>query len=258
VIPNRCIFVFLGRMEFSLVSYLAICSAATVNRPDEVVLYYERMPSGRWWELARPHVTHLVPVDPVQFVGSARLEHPAHQADVIRLERLLADGGVYLDLDVLCVRPFDPLRNEKCVLGREGVDTGGRVCNGVILAEPGSHFLKEWLAGFDPATSRWKGFRARGHDQYWNELSCLYPAHLAELFPDLVTLAPYDRFHWPLWEADHLEWVFRGKGDDFPNAYCHHLWQSLSYDPYLKELTPEYIHGVDTNFDVMARRFIDA
>jgi hypothetical protein len=60
MIPNRCLFMFLGEMRFSLVSYLAVRSAAEVNRPNELVLYYEHRPTGPWWERARPYVTDLV------------------------------------------------------------------------------------------------------------------------------------------------------------------------------------------------------
>jgi hypothetical protein len=257
VIPNRCMFIFLKPMSFSLVNYLAVRSAAAVNQPDEVHLYCEELPSGRWWEKARPYVTEVTKIEPPRVVGGVPVEHPAHKADLVRLDLLLRDGGVYLDLDVLCVKPFAPLLRESFVLGQEGEDGYEGVCNGVILAEPGAAFAKEWLAGFDPRTSRWQGFRARGHDENWNEMSVRYPAHLARLFPESVTIAPYDNFHWPTWRDEHLDWFFRGNGDEFPNSYCHHLWQATSWDRYLKDLTPEYIKNVDTNFTVRARRFID-
>ncbi len=260
MIPNRCLFVFLGRMQFSLVSYLAVRSAAETNQPDELVLYYEHAPTGPWWERARPYVTEAVPVTPPTRIGTTELVHPAHQADVLRLDLLLKDGGIYLDLDVLCVRPLTPLLGERFVLGREGRAQDGEppaLCNGVILAEPDADFARAWLEGFDPATSLWSGFRSRGRDEYWNEISCRYPAHLAGLHPDRITIAPHDAFHWPLWHAEHLERLFLGRGDEYPNAYCHHLWQSLSWDRYLSALTPEYIRTVDTNFTLMARRFLD-
>jgi hypothetical protein len=260
MIPNRCFFIFLGEMRFSLVSYLAVRSAAEVNRPDEVVLYYEHLPTGPWWDRARPYVTDLVRVDPPRRVGAAELVHPAHQADVLRLETLLKDGGVYLDLDVLCVRPLTPLLGERFVLGQEGREQDGDVpvlCNGVILAERDADFARAWLDGFDPETSLWAGFRSRGRDEYWNEISCQYPAHLAALHPEQLTIAPYDAFHWPMWHAEHLARLFLGSGDAFPNAYCHHLWQSLAWEKYLSKLTPAYIREVDTNFNLMVRKYVE-
>jgi len=44
----------------------------------------------------------------------------------------------------------------------------------------------------------------------------------------------YDRFHWPIWDEAGLKLMFE---DDvaFPNALCHHLWESKSYAKYFKE-----------------------
>lgn len=258
MIPNRCIFLFLGRMEFSLVSYLAVRSAATVNQPYELVLYYEDEPTGRWWQLAREFITRTVQVEPPRWIGTVELKHPAHQADILRLDLLQRDGGIYLDLDVLSVRPLTPFLQEHFVLGREGQESPMIVCNGVILAEPDSAFGNEWRKGFDPRISRWRGFRSHGRDEYWNEISGQYPAFLAEEYPELITIAAYDAFHWPMWHREHLEQLFRGRGNSYPNAYCHHLWQSLSAEPYLNALTPGYILQDDTNFNLMARPYFVA
>ncbi len=257
MIPNRCFFVCLQPMEFSLTSYLAIRSASDVNSPDELVLYCDRRPSGRWWDAASKYVTDVALIDPPASVGGRPVVHPAHQADLVRLDVLLRDGGVYLDMDVLSVRPLTPFRTADCVLGQEGEDGEDGLCNGVILSEPDAPFVREWRRGFDPATSRWEGFRSTGRDQYWPEMSVKYPAYLATLFPEQITIAPYDAFHWPTWRAQHLEWLFCGDGDEFPNAYCHHLWASHAWDDYLKDLTPEYIRDVDTNFTRMVRRYFD-
>jgi hypothetical protein len=243
-------------MEFSLTSYLAIRSASEVHRPGELILYCDQVPSGPWWNAAREYVGDVVQIEPPDAIGGVSVPHPAHRADLVRLEVLLRHGGIYLDLDVLSVRPLTPLLGESFVLGREGEHGEHGFCNGVILSEPHSAFLEEWLRGWDPATSRWHGFRSTGRDQYWAEMSGKYPAYLATLFPELITVAPYDYFHWPLWTDEHLEWLFKGKNDEFPNAYCHHLWQSHS-ERYLQELTPEYIQQVDTNFTLMARKYFD-
>jgi hypothetical protein len=183
MVPNRCFFVFLGPMKFSLVNYLAVRSAAEINKPESLLIYYETHPEGPWWERAREYVTDLIQVDPPRFIGSFAVEHPAHQSDLVRLTCLLRDGGVYLDLDVLSVRDLSPLREFSFVIGEEGIDGREGLCNAVMLAEPGSTFVAEWLNGHDPETSRWSGFRARGHDEHWDEMSCKYPAYLAALFP---------------------------------------------------------------------------
>lgn len=257
MIPNRYFFICLEPMEFSLVHYLAVRSAATVNRPDELVVYYDRKPSGRWWDAAGEYVDEAIEAQAPRSVAGIPLEHPAHRADLLRLELLLAAGGVYLDLDVVCVRPFTPFLTEPFVIGREDEDGSNLLCNAVMLAEPGSAFAQEWIRGFDPVTSRWSGFRSHGFDENWNEMSVQYPGYLSTLFPELVTIADRDNFFYPSWSDGDLARLFRGTGDEFPNAYCHHLWSGLSWDRYLKDLTPEYISKVDTNFNRLARPFVE-
>ena len=43
----------------------------------------------------------------------------------------------------------------------------------------------------------------------------------------------------------------------FPEAYCHHLWETVSWDKYLKNLTPEFILNKDTSYNLLARRHLD-
>src|SRR5581483_6850969 len=111
-------------------------------------------PWGPWWELAKPYL-EVVKTGAPDSIHGIPLEQGAHQADVARLQILHQHGGIYLDLDVLCLRPFAPLQNESVVMGEEH---GEGLCNAVILAEPGALFLRRWLdaySNFDPAD--WNG-----------------------------------------------------------------------------------------------------
>lgn len=123
----------------------------------------------------------------------------AHKADVIRLEALLKHGGIYLDLDVYTVRSFAPLLNFETVLGIEGgappLDRQG-LCNGVILAEPNSSFLRRWYEAYRDFS-----------DEQWASLSVQMPFRLAQRHPeDLLVLDPF-AFFYPMWDAEGLKMV---------------------------------------------------
>ncbi len=193
MIPNIIHFCYgfspdLGGKPFSLVHYLAVRSAVETNRPDAVRLYYKHEPRGVWWDRAKRYLD-LVPIEPPTELFGVPVRHHAHQADWVRLEALYEHGGIYLDLDVLCLRSFAPLRHHETVLGQEGVAGEIGLCNAVILARPGAPFIRRWMEGFDPATSLWAGFRSKGRDAFWNEMAVRYPAHLARLYPDEVRVA---------------------------------------------------------------------
>jgi mannosyltransferase OCH1-like enzyme len=73
-----------------------------------------------------------------------------HRADIVRLERLLEVGGIYLDADVLVHRDFDDLLHHSTVLGKEGVKPQYGLCNAVILSRPEAPFLRRGTMNIEP------------------------------------------------------------------------------------------------------------
>jgi len=63
--------------------------------------------------------------------SSCRGRDPRHQSDVARLAVLEELGGLYVDLDLIVVRPLDPLMGHDVVLGAESPTMLG---SGFILA----------------------------------------------------------------------------------------------------------------------------
>lgn len=277
MIPNIMHFVFgmapdFGGMPFSLVDYLAIKSAVEINNPDMVLFHYEYEPTGTWWEKAKPLVVLNKIKAPGTFKGRP-LYHVAHKADVVRLQALKETGGIYLDLDTICVAPLDELFDHACIIGQEmkppydpknwrqkfkqairknfqskELKKINGLCNAVLLAEKDSDFINLWLDSY--AT-----FRSKGYDKYWNEHSVHIPLKLAEEYPDKVTILNPNAFFYPLYNKPGLEDMFE-KVTYFPGAYLHHLWEHFSWDNYLSRLTRKDIFEKDTTYNCIARKFL--
>ncbi len=277
MIPNIFHFVFgmaadFGGRPFSLSHYLAIKSAVDVNQPETVYFHYEFEPTGEWWEKAKPLLTLNKLKAPDQFMGRP-LYHVAHKADVVRLQALKEWGGIYLDLDTICVRPLHELFNHSFIIGQElkaayipknwrqkikyrirtwwkgkAVDEINGLCNAALLAEKNSAFVNLWL-------DTYKSFRSKGRDKYWNEHSVLVPIQLAVQHPTLITfLGPY-AFHYPLYNQPGLLSMFETT-TAFPEAYLHHLWESFSWDKYLSQLTVQDIMERDSTYNCIARKHL--
>lgn len=275
MIPNIFHFVFgmapdFGGKPFSLVHYLSVKSALTLNQPEAAIFHYQYEPSGEWWEKAKPLLTLNQVKAPESIMGNPLL-HVAHKADVIRLQALKETGGIYLDLDTISVRPLTSLYDHQFIIGQElkaafvprnwrqklkqklgwmkknsGDSTG--LCNAVLLAEKNSRFVNRWL-------EEYKSFRSTGRDKYWNEHSVLVPQRLAAEFPDELTqLGPY-AFHYPLYDKQGLAMMF-AEQHSFPEAYVHHLWESFAWEPYMSVLSPEMILEKDTTYNLIARKFL--
>jgi len=65
-------------------------------------------------------------------------------SNLIRLQALYTEGGIYLDTDVEVIKNFSPLLHDKCFVGFEQEEdlAGAWVNNAVIGAQPGHPFLK--------------------------------------------------------------------------------------------------------------------
>jgi hypothetical protein len=230
-----------GGKPWSLVHYACVRSMAERLRPDAIRLYCAYEPSGPWWELTRSLVS-VIRIDPPTEIFGNPLIHPAHRADVVRLDALIEDGGIYLDCDVLAVRDFDALLKHRCVLGLQGEAPREGLCNGVILAEKNASFLRRWRETY-------RTFRSRGRDDFWSEHSVAMPLKLAREDSSDLTVLGNRAFHWPLFHEEHLRWTFAStRPIDEAQAFAHHLWESIAWHDYLAGLTVRKVRERDTNF----------
>jgi len=87
--------------------------------------------------------------DDLQLAEAANLlRQPAERADILRLELLHRQGGVYVDADFECLKPIDPvLDGATCILG---LLDSGRVSNAVIGCVPGHPLLARAMAEVRP------------------------------------------------------------------------------------------------------------
>jgi hypothetical protein len=277
MIPNIFHFVFgmaadFGSRPFSLSHYLAIKSAVEINKPDTAYFHYEFEPQGEWWEKAKPLLTLKKIKAPDSFMGR-HLNHVAHKADIVRLQALKEFGGIYLDLDTISVKPLHGLLNHSFIIGQElqaeyipknwrqeikhavrkkfqakKTEKIAGLCNAVLLAEKESEFVNLWLDSYG-------SFRSTGRDKYWNEHSVLVPIKLAAANPDKITILGPHAFHFPLYTQPGLASMFE-KVTAFPDAYLHHLWESFSWDSYLRNLDVKDIFQRDSTYNLIARKFL--
>lgn len=237
-----------GNIPFSLMHYLCVKSIVDVHKPDIINYYYRYEPTGKWWDLAKPYL-NLEQIEPPKEIFGNKIYHVAHQTDVIRLQLILEYGGIVMDMDTISVKPFDDLLNNKFVMGVEGdANNEFGLCNSVIMGEKGAEFADIWLREF-------RTFRSKGRDKYWNEHAVLIPHALSKIYPEKIHIEPYNSFFNPLYDGPGLKMLFE-ETHIFDKAYCHHLWETNSWESYLKNLTIKDIKTKDTSYNLIARRFI--
>lgn len=287
MIPKIIHFIYVGGREFSFIHFLAVFTAWKVHRPECIYFHHTVLPTGHWWDKARP-LLNLNEVEPVAEVFGNPVKYLAHMADVIRLEQLQKHGGIYLDLDVISLKPFDELLQNNFVMGMEA---GVGLCNAVIMSRPGAPFLKRWREQY----RSFDGSR-------WNYHSVILPWQLAQQHPEQLHVANQYAFFYPthddpvhsyLWGKQprpfdlaarvttnvlRLAWytlrgtrdavsmarvscfhALRGADWHFRRAnksYCLHLWESFWGEPYLNRVTPEYLRSNNSHFARLLRGVI--
>lgn len=211
-------------IPFSFVNYLVIKAAYRNIRPTAILYHYVNLPDSKWFRHARRFLV-LAPVKPFTEIYGNPVDHFAHRADIVRLRALQRYGGIYLDMDVLAIRPFDPLLSHDMVMAQEG--EGGRIglCNAVILARKNSLFIEKWM----------NSYRTFNQSD-WNYHSVVLPGIMARNHPDLLTVLGHTRFFWPMWDPAAVHELFHGTWD-FRENFGVHLWESKSWEGHLKDLT---------------------
>ena len=240
-----------GFKPWSLVHYACLRSAVERIKPEEVIFHTEYEPRGPWWELTRPFVTLNRIRAPREVFGNPLL-HPAHRADIVRLQALLERGGIYLDADAIVHRDFDVLLSHSVVVGLSRLDgdvTG--LCNAVILAEAEAPFLKKWFAQYE-------SFRSKGNDEYWDEHSVRIPFRLAEQFSNEITILPESAFFGLSFRTKGLTRIYASaEPPDLSMAFATHLWENLAWEEYLQDLTPGQVRALSSNFHHWVRPFVE-
>lgn len=235
MIPHKLHFIFgltpdFGGKPFSFAHWAAIRSAQIHNPDWETTVWVQHEPSGRYWEAIKPHITVKKIVAPDEVFGNP-IPHPAHKCDWLRLSVLYENGGVYLDLDTITVKPFASMVTEPATMVAEFAnDQLIGLCNAFVASVPGSQFIWEWMQKF-------KAFRSTGRDEHWNESAVKWPHEVWRKGGDAVALMP-QRFMIPDWTPQGIAAMFE-RDEQFPYADGHHLWESFSWEPYLSKYTPE-------------------
>lgn len=118
--------------------------------PEEFRLYGQSwVRHNPGWEL-RLWTEETVPDDLTRREVYERLRQPAERSDILRLELLQRHGGIYIDTDFECLRPFGAML--------DGVDffcgylKPDRVNNAIIGAAPGHPIVAQALRELRPRT----------------------------------------------------------------------------------------------------------
>lgn len=264
------------REPFHLAHYLTLASCAATHPDARIVVHLHHEPHGPHWDRILPRIERRR-VEPVGWIRDheAYFDHDegrtiigwdldyAHQADVIRLQILLDEGGVYVDMDTLFIAPFpDRYDAVEFLIGAE--DPSGYhdervvdipLCNAMLAARAGSGFAATWLARMREV-----------FDGTWSRHSCQEAAVLADegVWP-VEVIGPEAHFSMPCTPTGLAD-LFERRIDVPADALSVHWWEHVWWSRLRTDFTTfhaglldeEYVAAGRTTFAVLAQPALDA
>ncbi|MDA8310147.1 MAG: glycosyltransferase [Actinomycetota bacterium] len=271
MIPRVAHFVFGLREQaepFHFLHYASIESCRRMIEPETIYFHYKHLPWGPWWERIRPELT-LDEVDLVPEVTSADYSpglvpeayRYAHHSDFIRLDALLAHGGIYADIDTIFVRPFpDELFSAPFVIGREPEvrdeftgELRPSLCNALLMSEPGGQFAQAWR---DKIAGALNGS--------WSNHSGFLSAELSRRMPAEVHVVAEETFFPFSSSAAGLSALLEQRHGVPAESVSVHLWAHLWWERRRRDLSsvhaaryvPSYVRSAPTTLAELTRPFL--
>ncbi len=268
-VPNDFHFVFGLKPQtepFHLMYYLCLSSCIGVNKPNRIFFYYHYPPFGKYWEMIKPFLT-LERIELNTFVANypyvgecERKYSYAHQADFIRLEKLIERGGIYADLDTVFVNKLpNDFYEKEFVMGEElgQVVDGkyrGSLCNAWIMSAPEAEFAKIWLAQM----------KETFNGSSWSEHCTFLPYQLSQQYPHLIHIEPERSFFKHRWTRQGIRKLFMEDDPNLEGVYSFHLWSHLWWEKdrmdfvsfHKDMLTEEYVKFARTTYARVAHPYL--
>ncbi len=265
LIPNIIHFIHIYKSRsFRLWNYLAVLSAYTHQKPDVIYLYYTVHETDNIWWTAVQELVTLVKIDDVKEYLGVKLDCPQYQADVVRLQKLIEKGGIYLDTDILTLKSYDPLRKFECVLGGEGykghvwglhtadLNKIGSISNAVILVAPNHRFIKRWLEVFP------QKFKAKS----WAYHAVILPLEMVREDSTWFHVEPVESFiPFDFRRRYVFEEVTNPKREKhlatLKDSYCFHFWENIwRNDGTLTRITSQYLETSTSVFAAICVQYL--
>lgn len=151
-IPEVFHYINYGCPKFDFPKFLSMYSVYKYSSPNSLIVYHTDcdqflLNTQKFFSRLKIIIGErliIQPIDKLTSIFNQELERVEHQSDVYRLLILIKYGGVYVDNDLVFLKPHDVFLNSTLpVVGRESWKT---VANGFIMTPPNSNFLLRILS----------------------------------------------------------------------------------------------------------------
>lgn len=259
-IPNIIHFIYIsGKRDFGFINLLAVLSAHYVQKPDVIYMYNNSEPiNNKYWDIAKKFVK-LVQIESITNFKGVEINYPQYQADIIRLQKLYENGGIYLDLDIITLKSYDKFRYSNCVLGGEcytdnveslnstDIEKIKSISNAVILTAAHQKFIEDWLNNIPDAIK----------NNGWAHHAVVLPRDLYIKDNKIFDLQSVETFIPFCFRRPYIfDEITENSMNKLKNSHSIHLWETIWGEQYLKNINIEYIKTKNTLFSALVKKYV--
>jgi len=242
-IPKIIHLLYFGETDFYNFHHRCVHSMLQYMPDYEIRIYNSKEPVGNtyWDDIKNQARVRIHKLDPPAMFDGFELKHFQYKADVSRLELLYEHGGVYLDIDMIIIRPFHEVFNSghSFYISEEREGSNGRgsgaLINAFLAAKPKNEFIKLWLNEFKSGLRL--GIWAHHIRDSNKQLIDSHPHYMHKYRIRILDWKMFMPLHWQDTEA-----FLRSETVpyEFPSeSYGTHLWETILGDIMRKN---EFLH----------------
>ena len=150
-IPKVIHLIYLKEKDLENFNFRCIKSIAQYCKDYKIKIHNDIEPINNiyWNEIKKIPNIEIIKTQRIKSFDGFPINHVQYEADILRMEIMYNEGGIYMDTDILVVRNFDEIFNsgKAFYLSTESAhDTN--LINSFLAAKPHNEFIKIWLDKF--------------------------------------------------------------------------------------------------------------
>jgi hypothetical protein len=141
MIPNIYhLFYYKKSEDIDILSFFSIKSIIEINSPEIIYFYYDYLPEGNLWDQIKINLSLKKIIIPKKFLKNEIEYFNLYKFPLIYKE-LISYGGIYIDLDSICINPIKKLLNNNLFLKSTNNEIIMSEKNNIILAKYYDYYL---------------------------------------------------------------------------------------------------------------------
>jgi len=240
---------------FNIVNYIAIKTALKHCPSYKIYIHCDSPPEKNiYYDHLKDKIETNI-IDVVSNLNGNQVYYFQHKADVSRLRILKEMGGIYLDLDILLLKPLDQYLDKRFVIGYENAGNASQT-NAVVMVEPNNDMINEWIDIYNVSWGTISPIDGNPIIGDWMGHSVILPYQLSYKYGYMMSVQNNKAFYPFLW-TDYSIFYDEDNNKNYEDSTCIHLWDTELYKTNLPPTNPYYFKRMNNAFTRLFKDYVE-